>query len=187
MNPPKVTQPSRSEASTDHDRAKPRSRQVNPPRVPPPPGPGDDGGSSDSESTYSPSDGGSVEADDASSDSTLTKEEESVTSGVKRGAVRDECAPKKKDSRNKEEPPRRDQGFYEMRTTPLLTRSVPTVDVVTELSRKTLDKFKIQLEATRRAQDYTAREVYIHESVQRVVTHVLVSHNKLGPQGDSHE
>ena len=51
---------------------------------------------------------------------------------------------------------------------PVVTRSIPTVDVVAELNRKTLDIFKSQLEAIRRAQDFTAREVYINESVQRV-------------------
>ena len=70
---------------------------------------------------------------------------------------------------------------------PVVTRSIPTVDVVAELNRKTLDIFKSQLEATRRAQDFTAREVYINESVQRVMTHVLVTHGKIESRGDSHE
>ena len=60
-------------------------------------------------------------------------------------------------------------------TSALATRTIPQVLPLSTLNRKSIEDFKRSIETLRRAQDLTAREVFIDESIQRLITTVLVS------------
>jgi hypothetical protein len=50
------------------------------------------------------------------------------------------------------------------------TRQIPSVEPLASLSRGHIDKFKLAIEALRRAQDMTAISVFIPEPLQRLLT-----------------
>ena len=61
----------------------------------------------------------------------------------------------------------------------MATRQIPAVAALSLLTRPNIDKFKLDLEALRRASDQTPRQVFMTEACQRMLTMQLYASEKI--------